>query len=408
MNGTDWPSPAANLSLVEQHIKKILAATGVDVPSLAIDEEYPATLPLPLAAFVSLSITYKLDKGKGRFLLLIGPTLNAVASVCVWPCMPILTSLWIQKVKRWRDYFLLRASGTVFHHNKDAVVQLLKSCFTSTLGLGSTCMNNNGGVGALLGHGLASHSPVAPGILYLRVYRFIGDIMFLNKAIMSILLLSVRDIASSDELPKGDVKKQLNKIKYGMKRGQVSLVRYMARVKQAALLGASLVWISGGQKLVQSLIRGTVPSWFLSADTLEQEDGETGVLVAMLSGYALAYFVMLSVAFAWGIDHSSVPPNRRAKVIAIHLDFLADTMERFTTLSCHHATWQAYVSGFVSLIVCCTPMWIREVDAELLKRLSKGLRQLNEDELALRLLEIGGIGVMGTAAEMIIESARML
>lgn len=35
MNGTDWPSPAANLSMVEQHINKLLAATGVDVPSLS-------------------------------------------------------------------------------------------------------------------------------------------------------------------------------------------------------------------------------------------------------------------------------------------------------------------------------------------------------------------------------------
>lgn len=35
MNGTDWPSPAANLVNVEKQIKKILAATGVDVPSLA-------------------------------------------------------------------------------------------------------------------------------------------------------------------------------------------------------------------------------------------------------------------------------------------------------------------------------------------------------------------------------------
>lgn len=34
MNGTDWPSPAGNLSMVEQSINKILAATGVDVPSL--------------------------------------------------------------------------------------------------------------------------------------------------------------------------------------------------------------------------------------------------------------------------------------------------------------------------------------------------------------------------------------
>lgn len=36
MNGTDWPSPAANLAIVEQQIKKILAATGVDVPSLSV------------------------------------------------------------------------------------------------------------------------------------------------------------------------------------------------------------------------------------------------------------------------------------------------------------------------------------------------------------------------------------
>ena len=34
MNGVDWPSPAANLANVEEQIKKILAATGVDVPSL--------------------------------------------------------------------------------------------------------------------------------------------------------------------------------------------------------------------------------------------------------------------------------------------------------------------------------------------------------------------------------------
>ncbi|KAH9309638.1 hypothetical protein KI387_037549, partial [Taxus chinensis] len=34
MNGTDWPSPAANLHNVEAEIKEVLAATGVHVPSL--------------------------------------------------------------------------------------------------------------------------------------------------------------------------------------------------------------------------------------------------------------------------------------------------------------------------------------------------------------------------------------
>lgn len=46
MNGTDWPSPAANLSMVEQQIKKILAATGVDVPSLASGLFSLATFPM--------------------------------------------------------------------------------------------------------------------------------------------------------------------------------------------------------------------------------------------------------------------------------------------------------------------------------------------------------------------------
>lgn len=36
MNGVDWPNPAANLSIVEQQIKKTLADTGVNVPSLDV------------------------------------------------------------------------------------------------------------------------------------------------------------------------------------------------------------------------------------------------------------------------------------------------------------------------------------------------------------------------------------
>lgn len=35
MNGSDWPSPTAYLSIVEQQIKKILATTGVDIPYVA-------------------------------------------------------------------------------------------------------------------------------------------------------------------------------------------------------------------------------------------------------------------------------------------------------------------------------------------------------------------------------------
>lgn len=33
MNGTDWPSPAANLTSVESEMKEVLAAAGVNVPT---------------------------------------------------------------------------------------------------------------------------------------------------------------------------------------------------------------------------------------------------------------------------------------------------------------------------------------------------------------------------------------
>ena len=108
----------------------------------------PATLPLPFAALISLTITYKLDRASERALHLIGPAMNSLAAGCPWPCMPILASLWAQKVKRWSDFLVFSASQTVFHHNSDAVVQLLKSCFTSTLGLSSSRAYSNGSVGA--------------------------------------------------------------------------------------------------------------------------------------------------------------------------------------------------------------------------------------------------------------------
>lgn len=55
--------------------------------------------------------------------------------------------------------------------------------------------------------------------------------------------------------------------------------------------------------MAQSLIIDIVPSCFLSTDMLEHNGGEFEVLVVMLNNHALAYFVMLSVLFAWGIEH---------------------------------------------------------------------------------------------------------
>lgn len=406
MNGSDWPSPAANLSTVEQQIKNNIAAIGVDVPSLAVGGSAPATLPLPLAALVSFTITYKLDKASERLLTFIGPALNSLAAGCPWPCMPIIASLWAQKVKRWSDFLIFRASQTVFHHNSDAVVHLLKSCFSSTLGLSSSQISSNGGVGALLGQGLGSlfsggMSPVAPGILYLRVHRYVRDVMFMSEVILSLLMHFVREIANSG-LPRERAEK-MRKTKYGMRYGQVSLAAAMTRVKVAASLGASFVWISGGVNLVQSLIKETLPSWFISGHKSEQEGGDMGGMVAMLRGYALAYFALLCGAFAWGTDSASPVSRRRPKVLGAHLEFLASALDGKISLGCDSATWHAYVSGFVGLMVTCAPKWVLEVDVDVLKRLSNGLRHWNEEELAVALLGQGGINAVGSAAELIIE-----
>lgn len=299
---------------------------------------------------------------------------------------------------------MFSASRTVFLNNNHAVIQLLKSCFMTTLGLNSSSISSNGGIGALLGHGFGSHfyggiSPVAPGILYLRVYRSIRDIMFLREEIVSLLMQSISDIAHS-ELPR----QRLDKLKIpknGKKFGNVSLAKTMTRVKLAALLGASLLWLSGGSGLVQSLIKETLPSWFLSIHSSNQ--GGEGGLVPMLKGYALAYFAVLCGAFASGVDSLSMASKRRPKIIGRHVEFIASVLDGKISLGCDPATWHAYVSGFVSLMVGCTPTWVFEVDAELLKRLSKGLRQWHEEDLALALLSIGGVGTMGSAAELIME-----
>lgn len=133
------------------------------------------------------------------------------------------------------------------------------------------------------------------------------------------------------------------------------------------------------------------------------DGGEPGGVVAMLGGYALAYFAVLSGTFAWGVDSSSPASKRRPKVLGTHMEFLASALDGKISLGCDYATWRAYVTGFVSLMVGCTNKWILDVNVDVLKRLSNGLRQWNEEELAMALLGLGGLGASSAAAELIIE-----
>ena len=129
-------------------------------------------------------------------------------------------------------------------------------------------------------------------------------------------------------------------------------------------------------------------------------------MIALLRGYALAYFAVYCGTFAWGVDCVSPASKRRPTILRAHLDFLANALDKNISLGCDCATWRAYVMGFVSLMVGCTRKWVLEVDMDVLKRLSNGLRQWDEEELAIALLGVGGVGAMGAAAELIVETER--
>ncbi|XP_059457962.1 mediator of RNA polymerase II transcription subunit 33A-like [Corylus avellana] len=395
MNGTDWPSPNANLSKVEEQMKKIIAATGVDIPSIASGGSSTATLPLPLAAFVSLTLTYKASE---CFLRLATPALEYLAAGCLWPCMPIVASLWTQKAKRWSDYFVFSASRTVFLQNHNALFKLLQSCFTATLGLNATPISSNGGVGVLFGHGL--RSPGAPGILFLHVYRYFKGAIFMTENIMSLLMDSVREIASRG-LPNERLEK-LKTTKNTVRSGEVSLAVALPQVNLVASLGASLVWLCGGLGLVRSLFEELLPSLFISHSS--KLEGRSEGKVEMLQGYALAYFALQCGAFVWGVDSSSMASSCHRKILSGHMEFIAGALDGKISLCCDSATWRAYVSQFLSLMIDCAPTWMREADVDVLKRLSRGLGRWNKGELALALLSIRGFGTMGAVAELIIEN----
>ena len=91
---------------------------------------------------------------------------------------------------------------------------------------------------------------------------------------------------------------------------------------------------------MQSLIKETLPSWFLSVHGLRQEGGESRGMVAMLGGYALAYFAVLCGTFAWEVDSSSPASHRRPKILGAHLEFLASALGGKISLGCVKETEQ--------------------------------------------------------------------
>ncbi|XP_052172561.1 mediator of RNA polymerase II transcription subunit 33A-like isoform X2 [Diospyros lotus] len=399
MNGKDWPSPAVNLLSVESEIKDILAAAGVTIPGSSSGVS-PAILPLPMAILVSLTITFKLDKSLECIQAVVGPALEHCASGCPWLSMPIIGSLWAQKIRRWHDFIVVSCSRSVFRQDQGAVAQLLRSCFTSFLGSlhpSSSPLISQNGVNGLLGSFISApgHTPrVAPGFLYLRTCRTMHHVYHrLNHVIVELVAGSSRELATrwaSTDSPR-------------LMSAQASLNVTIAKAKEVATLGASLLCAAGGLQLVQELYQETVPTWFLSAR--DQNCGKANSVSPILEGYTMAYMVVLSGSFIWGVGDkpTSWAFSRRLSGFGVHMDFVVGVLEGNISLGCDPATWKAYVSCLVSLLVSFAPMWIGEVKAETLRKLASGLRGWHECELALSLLERGGLAAMGSVAQFVNE-----
>ncbi|KAK9125877.1 hypothetical protein Scep_014723 [Stephania cephalantha] len=393
MNGIDWPSPAACLPSIESEVREILSAAGVTL-SMPPAGAAPLTLPLPVAALVALTITFKLDRSIDYITHVAGAALENFGSSLPWPSMPQMGALWAQKVRRWHDFIVVSCSYSLFKQSQEAVVPLLRSCFNFFLGSHVACPMNTGGINGLLGTTISTHglrTSIAPGFLFLHSCISVENVNLLNDAIVKLIAESVKESASH----------WTHANPWHLKSIEESFSSAAARAKEVAVLGASLGCVAGGFQLVQMLYQETVPTWLLS--TRDQTVKEICPMHCILEGYAMAYLLILSGSFIWSVGKRPHfrTFSRRANVLKVHLDFVVRAIEGSISLGCNPATWKAYVSCFVGLLVTFVPAWVQDVDKETLQKLANGLRGWHECELALSLLEKGGTATMESLAEMI-------
>lgn len=349
-------------------------------------------LPLPIAALVSLTITFKLSKNLEYIHAVVGPALENCASGCPWPSIPVIGSLWAQKVPRWHDFIVVGCSRAVFRENREAIAQLLRSCFNSFIGsrVSTGFLTHRSSVNSLLGRVIAAR-PIAPGFLYLRSCRNIQNVQHGRDVIVGLVAEFAREAATRwarSESPR-------------IKSSQASLSLAACKAREVAALGACLVCVTGGLHQVKELFRDTMPTWLLASR--KEKAGEVSCAARIIEGYAMAHMLVHSGSLVMGVG--SKPPfwamTRRGRIIQGHLEFLGRVLDGNVSLGCHPVTWRAYVSCLVGLIVSCVPAWIKGVKPETLRKLANGLRGWHECELALSLLERGGFESISSVVELL-------
>ncbi|XP_078179128.1 mediator of RNA polymerase II transcription subunit 33A-like isoform X2 [Carex rostrata] len=399
MNGTEWPSPAEALYTFESEIKEVLAHVGVNIQN-SYPRGMPPTLPLPLAALGSLTITFKLDKKSDYTRDVVGEALANCAAGCSWPSMLIIGSLWTQKARNWHDFVIYVATRTPFIHMKEPVAQLMHSCFKAFLGPASrdgSSLTSVRGVVGLLGQCASNNNDLHPGLLFVRTCHTFQDPHFCSEVIFKLV------IEWSGKLADEQICGSPTQLKFG----RVSLAATICIVRQVATIGASLLCVAGRALLVQILFEETVPTSLLSQHEHEHEKGpgEVESICSMLQGYAISYLMFFSTAIVWGIGANSAgcklwSSERRARMISSHLDFIARVLEGRIMVGCDPSLWKAHVLCFVGLLVRFAPAWVTSAKLHTLRKISSGLRNWHEFDLALSLLKLGGMG----AIEAVVES----
>jgi hypothetical protein len=287
-----------------------------------------------------------------------------------------------------------------FSQDNNATAQLIKSCFTCFLGPsslteGSHFVGRRGSSG-LFGHIQVEHGsyvPVSPGLLYVYSCRNFHDIHFVSEVVFRLILNWACTLADEYVRTNG----MAGRVRSDS--GAASLAFALSRVRHSVLLGASMLVMTGGPKLVQVLYEETFPTILL----LGEADCK-GPMHGILSGYAVAYLLFYSGVFVWGV--SETPPaftwmysSKRARVFGRHMDLMAKIVEGDLQPKCQPGAWKAFVKCFIGLVVRFTPTWVLVLSLETVTKLARGLRRWNESELALALLEQAGPAAMSAVVE---------
>ena len=158
---------------------------------------------------------------------------------------------------------------------------------------------------------------IAPRFLYLCSCQNVHNVQYVNDVIVGFVAGYAGELAvrwASMDSPR-------------LKSNQASLSLATARAREVATHAVSLLCVTGGIHLVQELFKDTIPIWLLSSR--KERLRKVSSVSLILEGYTMAYLLIFSGAIVLGVEAklTSWEFCRRARIVGIHMDFLAGVLE---------------------------------------------------------------------------------